>query len=172
MPVRVNELTAKVAQLTAPVKYGAAMATQRTFGERIRYARTQSGLSQSELARGIARITKNKITKSLVSAWETEKIKNPQNTTLLAIQAVTGFRMEWLVTGKGNERVSLDSPLPQGSADLDLAKLERAIATAVTTGGESGAVARVAAGLYQMLVESPDLKAPALSRLAVLFKAA
>ncbi len=148
------------------------MALTRTLGDRIRHARTENGLSQAELARAVARITRNKISKSLVSAWETGKIQNPQNATLLAVQAVTGFRLDWLVTGKGAERAAVGELPPFPASGIDMDKLEKAIAAAVPLGGDPVATARASIALYHMLMESPDLKAPALSRLAVLFKAA
>lgn len=144
----------------------------RSLGDRIRHARTENGLSQAELARAVARITRNKISKSLVSAWETGKIQNPQNATLIAVQAVTGYRVEWMVTGKAPERVAPGEIQPVALNGLDLPKLEKAIAAAIPLGADAVGTARAAIALYQMLLESPDLKAPALARLAVLFKAA
>lgn len=148
------------------------MALTRTLGDRIRHARIENGLSQAELARAVARITRNKISKSLVSAWETGKIQNPQNATLLAVQAVTGFRLDWLITGKGAERAAPGDLPPFPASGIDVAKLEKAIAAAVPLGADAAGTARASIALYQMLMESPDLKAPALARLAVLFKAA
>jgi transcriptional regulator with XRE-family HTH domain len=148
------------------------MAAPKTLGERIRHARAEAQLTQSELARRIARITQKKITKSLVSAWELDKVANPNNKAILALQAVTGFRAEWFITGKAPERISLESPRSEASSGLDVALLTRALEAALDIANAIPVQARAAAGLYQMLLESPTLSTESLKRLASVFATA
>lgn len=167
-----KDLTAKV-QLNLPaVNYYFGMGTPRTLGERIRHARTESQLTQSELAKRIARLTGKKITKSLVSAWELDKVANPNNNAILALQAVTSFRAEWFVNGKAPERISLDSPRSEQSSGLDIALLVKALEAAFEVDGGIPVKAKAAAGFYQMLLESPSLSVESLKRLAGLFTSA
>ncbi len=146
-------------------------ATIRNFGERIRHARREAGLSQSELARGISHIAKSKTTKSLVSQWETGKVQNPQNATLLAIAAVTGFSQQWLVTGKGAEK-GLLPPLmvaqenPAYASGLDRDVLRRAILIACSEQTDPAAIAYAAIEVFETLADEPDAPDGALKRIA------
>ncbi|MCR6496203.1 helix-turn-helix domain-containing protein [Thermomonas sp. S9] len=66
----------------------------KTQGERIRYARISSNLTQQQLAQAVGRITKSVIDKATVSKWEGDSTSNPTNANMLAIQAVTGFSVQ------------------------------------------------------------------------------
>jgi SOS-response transcriptional repressor LexA len=67
-------------------------------GERIRHIREKLALSQEEFGKRIG------VTKAAVSQWESGEIKNYRNAHLFAIQNLTGYSAEWIVTGEGSER--------------------------------------------------------------------
>jgi len=67
-------------------------------GERIRLIREKLGLSQEEFGKRIG------VTKAAVSQWESGEIKNYRNANLFAIQNLSGYSAEWIVTGEGSER--------------------------------------------------------------------
>lgn len=85
---------------------------------------------------------------------------------MLALQAATSFRHEWITTGQGPQRVSLDDKSFVIKCEFDQALLERAIEAAVKSTKDVGKVARAAVVLYSVLTESPNLDAAALVRLA------
>lgn len=62
---------------------------------RIRRARTQTGLSQSELARRVG------VKRSAVTQWEHPRGTTPSVEHLIQIARETGTRFEWLATGRG-----------------------------------------------------------------------
>jgi transcriptional regulator with XRE-family HTH domain len=140
-----------------------------TFASRVREARADAGLSQSELARAIARITKTKMNKSLVSQWELGRVKNPQIETLSALVAVTGFTHDYLSTGKGPKKASLSAALhaAQEAKPLNRTALARAVTAVFEQTPTSAAQAGdVALSLYDILVESPGTDAAALRQMA------
>lgn len=140
-----------------------------TIGRRIRYARISSGLSQPSLARAIAQITKTKCSTSLVSKWELDQIDNPNNATMLALQAVTGFSMPWLVSGKGPRRVELPTPRELGSMKPEL--LARALQASLPgLGIDYEHAAQVTAKLYGILTDTPDIPPELLARFALALK--
>lgn len=141
-----------------------------TIGRRIRFARISSGLSQPSLARAIAQITKTKCSTSLVSKWELDQIGNPNNATMLALQAVTGFALTWLVSGKGPRRVEL--PTPRELEALRPELLARALEAAMPKLGlDYGHAAQVASKLYGILTDTPDIPPELLARFAMALQA-
>lgn len=139
-----------------------APARPRTFAERIRYARISANLSQPQFAKQLALITRTKINKSLVSQWELGKVANPNNETLYAIQAVTGFSAEWLVRGRGPEHVADPKAEP-----LNIDLLARAMAAAMPELGDTaGAKAKRVAALYELLADTPNIDPALLTRIA------
>lgn len=139
---------------TAPV------AKPTTTGERIRYARLACNLTQPALAAGIAQLTNAKISKALVSNWENDVIVSPNHANLSAIQAITGFAVEWLATGKGEQKATLRS------SDLDIDRLER-ILKAIAPGRTGHArEARVIALLYKVLADTPKMPPALLAEIA------
>lgn len=140
------------------------MERYRTLGERIRYARSSVGLSQGQLAAALRPITKTKVGKSLISQWERDVIHNPNNETMLAIQAVTGFSLDWLVRGKGPERVSIPTSATTARATIDHARLARAMRAAAPDLPES--LARTVGDLYDLIGDTPDISDALLDRIA------
>ncbi|UZR29057.1 XRE family transcriptional regulator [Methylococcus mesophilus] len=65
-----------------------------TIGERIAFARKAAGLSQEELGAKLG------VTKAAVSNWETGATKSPTPDNVLGVAKATGYRIEWLITGK------------------------------------------------------------------------
>lgn len=139
-----------------------------TLGERIRFARLSLDISQAQFADRIKRSGGGgNISKSLVSQWERGGVKNPNNANLLAVQAVTGFAIEWLINGKGPQRVTIPSTRREATAaSLDRALLARAIAATSPPGTDADQQARVIAGLYDLLGDTPDVSPKLLARLA------
>lgn len=145
-----------------------------TFASRVKEARRESNLSQAELARAIAHITKSPITKSLISQWENGKVKNPQIATMSALEAVTGFSQSYLATGRGPRKASMGQALAdsQRAQPLDRTALARAIQFALDARAVSHErTTAVCLALYDILCESPDTPAAALTRVAGLLKA-
>ncbi len=139
----------------------------RTQGERIRFARLAMDLSQGQFAERLGRSGGGKISKSLVSMWERGGIKNPNNANLLAIQAVTGFAMEWLISGKGPQKVTIPSTRRDATAAaIDRELLARAIAAVAPAGTDAANFARMIGGLYDLLGDTPDLSDELLARFA------
>jgi transcriptional regulator with XRE-family HTH domain len=66
----------------------------QTLAERIRWLRTQLGLSQKEFAQLIGKSLRT------VQRWERGEVKIPKS-VLQHIANVTGASLEWLETGKG-----------------------------------------------------------------------
>ncbi len=130
-----------------------------TQGDRIRYARLTSNLSQQSFAAAIAKITKTKVDKSAVSKWESESTANPTNASLMAIQAVTGFSAQWVVTGKGEERAR---HTVIGGVQIDV--LTRAVGIVFPDSNPSVAVA--IGTLYDLILDAPDVSDTALARTA------
>lgn len=138
----------------------AAVAHPRTTGARIRYARLDSNLTQEAFAAGISRITKVKISKGLVSQWESDTIVSPGPTNLFAIQAVTGFSVEWLTTGLGEQRANVQSP------ELDVDRLKLILKAIAPDRTGIPREARAIALLYKVLTSSPSMPAPLLTEMA------
>lgn len=138
----------------------AAVAHPRTTGARIRYARLDCNLSQEAFAAGISSITKVKIGKSLVSQWETDSIASPSHANLNAIQAVTGFSVEWLATGSGDQRATVRS------SELDVDRLKLILKAIAPDRTGIPREARAIALLYKVLADSPSMSPPLLAEMA------
>ena len=131
----------------------------RTQGERIRYARITSNLTQQQLAQAVAKITKGVIDKGSVSKWESDSTSNPTNANMLAIQAVTGFSVQWLVHGRGEMRASSAKHV-----GLDAAALGRAMRAVIP--GVTDQQASAAATLYDLILDAPGVSETTLQRTA------
>src|SRR5690606_23242866 len=70
----------------------------KSMSERIKYARTKAGLTQSDLAKWCG------ISRAAVSQWEAGSTKSPTSQNIFQIAKATGFNPEWLSTGKGSEQ--------------------------------------------------------------------
>lgn len=145
-----------------------ALENPRSQGQRIRYARLHIEVSQDELAKRVRKISGGKVSKSLVSQWERDSINNPNNANILAIAAVTGFTPEWLITGKGSMRQTVASR--QEAAATDGVRLARAVAAAMkamkVSGVDARRAARVIGGLYDTLLDAPELDDSTLATFA------
>lgn len=140
-----------------------SIGTPRTQGQRIRFARIAAELSQEALGEQIQKAGGSKASKSLISQWERDGVKNPTNDNLFAIQAVTGFSAQWIATGKGDPKAKV-AP----ASKLNTEALSRALA-AVMPGADSAKNADIVADLYDALIDSPDITDKALSSLASAF---
>lgn len=134
-----------------------------TFGQRIKHARLSAGLTQLELANAISVRTGSKTKKGLVSQWENGKIENPQNATILAVQEATGFAVNWLVSGKGQDRAKTDV-LPV------TASLRRIVIIAAGQQTTPEAIADAVIELAETLADDPDISDAVLKRIARLAK--
>lgn len=65
------------------------------IGGRLRLAREARGLTQEELARRV------NVTASTVSKWEQGARANPQSRAMVAVAALLGVSLDWLLLGKG-----------------------------------------------------------------------
>lgn len=139
---------------TAPV------ANPTTTGERIRYARLACNLSQPALAAGIGNLTNVKISKALVSNWENDIIVSPNHANLSAIQAITGFAVEWLATGKGEQKATLRS------SELDIDRLKLILKAIAPERTGHAREARAIALLYKVLADTPKMPPALLAEIA------
>lgn len=154
------------------------MATSKytTFGQRVRHARRECQLTQAALAKRVAHISRTQTSKSLVSHWENDRVANPQNATILAIVAVTGFSQEWLINGKGPERLKLPGlmvaePAAVYGKGLDRVLLRRAILVACEEQKTPDGIANAAIEVFETLADEPDAPDGALRRIARLSRA-
>lgn len=142
-----------------------ALQKPRTQGERIRFARVACNLSQEQLGKAISAISKQKVSKSLVSKWERDGVSNPNNSNMLALQAATGFSVEWIVNGRGPQRAQI--PSQRETEPLNPALLAKALAGAApNVTMDYTDVARVAASLYRVLSDTPELEPAILAAFA------
>lgn len=132
----------------------------KTQGDRIRHARIAAGLSQGALADRIRGAGGSRVSKSLISQWEGDNIKNPTNENLFAIEGATGFSAQWLVSGKGDPKAKQAS-----AARLNQQALKRAIAVAFP-GTMADVHAAVVSGLYDVLIDTPDVSDKVLASFA------
>jgi phage repressor protein C with HTH and peptisase S24 domain len=117
-------------------------------------------LTQERFANALAKQSKNKaLDKAVVSKWESDVTTNPNNASMLAIQAVTGFSLQWLIHGTGEMRVATEA-----TPDLHQESLERAI-LAVFPNAQTEEVRAVSA-LYSLVVDAPDVSDVSLARTA------
>lgn len=148
-----------------------------TFGKRVRHARLACGLTQAEFAKAIARLTHTLTVKGLVSQWENDKIANPNNATLLAIQAVTGHAAEWLVSGRGEQKVRsanllLNEPAATYGKGITREILHRAIVIAASEKRDPVDIADAAIEVVETLADEPGIPDAVLKRIARLTKTA
>lgn len=137
----------------------------KTFGQRLRFARVSCSLSQSELARAIAKAANTKTTKSMVSQWEGGNVKLPQFSTMLAISAVTMFASQWLLDGTGPERASIKPTAKDGNLDV---WIKRAATIAATQHKTPGAIGNATVQVFAALRDDPTTPDSALQRIAQL----
>lgn len=133
----------------------------RTQGGRIRAARLSVPYSQAQLAAQINHKTKSRVNKSLVSQWERDDVANPQNDNMLAIAAITGHSLKWLISGRGDRKATAPVAPNVSATVLDMSRLQKAL-DAVFQRVDPGATKAVAT-VYEMLGEDPDLS-PAVLR--------
>lgn len=136
-----------------------------TVGERIRHARIDADLSQEALAQRISAISARRVSKAAVSKWESGAISMPLPESVFAMQAITGFSAHWIVTGKGDPKASVAPAKPSITSPLDRDVLQRAIAVAMP-GADAAVHARVIAGLYDVLLDTPDINDRSLAAFA------
>lgn len=83
-----------------------------TFGNRIKKARLEAGLSQEALAEAMSQlIDKKKISRTAITQWESSKTKGIEAANLLKATKVLNVTPDWLQFGRGNMR-------PMQSADF------------------------------------------------------
>lgn len=145
----------------------AAVDKPKTLGQRIRFARLSCNLSQDAFAKRISKITEVYVRKGHVSQWETDEIETPSHANLSAIHAVTGFDVNWLATGKGDQRQPF-SPKPDAikSDAIDEGRLALVLAAIYPDRPDITRDARVVALLYQVLTSTPTMAPPVLAQLA------
>jgi len=85
-----------------PVVSKATRPPTGSIGERIRIARTRSGLTRAELGRRVG------VKPSASRQWEQREATTPSVEHLTRVASVTGVAFEWLATGRG------PSALPNG----------------------------------------------------------
>lgn len=82
------------------------------IGMRIRQARRNTKLSQSELAELLS------VQRSAVSNWESTAGTLPSTSNLIAIARNCSVSVEWLVTGLGTMRMAGSDDVPAADAEL------------------------------------------------------
>ena len=76
-----------------------------TFGEKLRNARKESGLSQEQFAE------KMNVSRSAVAKWETDK-GMPDITNLMAMSQLLNVSVDYLISDE--DEISFNAPLGQG----------------------------------------------------------
>ena len=72
-------------------------ACMNTLGDRIRYVRCALGETQEAFGKAVGGVSKGS-----VSQWENDQIKNLRMEHLFDMERHSGFRAEWIATGKGS----------------------------------------------------------------------
>ncbi|HEX7048026.1 MAG TPA: helix-turn-helix transcriptional regulator [Gammaproteobacteria bacterium] len=80
--------------------------------DRIREAREQAGISQTELARLLG------VTRSACSQWESSSGTAPRRERLEQLAALLGVSFEWLATGRGGTGLATAESDPATPATL------------------------------------------------------
>ncbi|WP_394539875.1 hypothetical protein PRJ39_04550 [Lysobacter enzymogenes] len=112
------------------------------------------------MAAGIGNLTNVKISKALVSNWENDIIVSPNHANLSAIQAITGFAVEWLATGKGEQKATLRS------SELDIDRLKLILKAIAPERAGHAREARAIALLYKVLADTPKMPPALLAEIA------
>ncbi|MCA9181374.1 MAG: helix-turn-helix domain-containing protein [Planctomycetales bacterium] len=152
------------------------MANISTKGGRIRYAREEAKLSQSQLAATLAALVGRKIQKGSISQWETNNVVDFAHETLIALERVTGFSLYWIVTGKGPERVEKETKKGRALVEtfvphVDVDVLANCVEIAQSLAGSQRTatdVARVIAKLYSLDRDVPSFTEANLRKVAQL----
>lgn len=139
-----------------------------TFAKRVKYARTEAGLSQLALAQRISELTHSTVGKALVSHWENGRVQRPNGTNLYAIERATGFRSRWILTGELPERLSEESAAGAGSdaPAFDKRALERAISAVFHDVPNVSKRSRAVVSVYLAMQLDPNTNPETLARLA------
>lgn len=74
-------------------------ACMSTIGSRIKKAREDAGLNQTELGAACG------LTRAAISQWENGATKAPTAENIFAIADATGFSARWLTLGEGPEKI-------------------------------------------------------------------
>ena len=131
--------------------YGAAadLPPQGTLGERCRLARIERGLGQSEFARFL-RAGGAAISRQALHKIESDEVLDPSCAVMVAIELQTGYRVAWLLTGKGGRKT--ERPANIDPSRLALAFEALVFADRVPQVAALPPVARAAmlAGFYEM----------------------
>lgn len=130
-------------------------------GERIKHARKTCNLSQAQLAETISAATGSKITKSLVSQWESGRVASPNTANLLAIQSATGFRAEWILHGTlPQKRETTATKRGHKEAEVDVVLLERIMREVFKTTTDPKRAAKAVVRMYQSLANNDGNTSP------------
>jgi transcriptional regulator with XRE-family HTH domain len=74
-----------------------------TLGQRCRFARTDAGFMQAELARRLS--TGGKVIgRQAINKIELDQVEDPQSWVMCRYEEVTGFNARWLVMGRGEPK--------------------------------------------------------------------
>ncbi|MCD6039766.1 MAG: hypothetical protein K0S27_1166 [Gammaproteobacteria bacterium] len=80
-----------------------------TFGDRIKKARLESGLSQEALAKAMSQLAdKKRISRTAITQWESSKTKGIEAANLLKAAKVLNIEPDWLQFGTGRMRPQLE----------------------------------------------------------------
>lgn len=104
--------------MSSKVKAGGVnVAYMPTLADRLREAREHTGMNKRQFALAIG------AEPATVTQWENGKTASISAALIIAVQRVTGFSAEWLVTGKGDKfasQVTTDQrALLDAAAELD-----------------------------------------------------
>lgn len=84
-----------------------------TLGQRALYVRATTRLNQADFARRLG-ITGLKVSRQAVRKIEADEVKDPSCRIMCAYEELTGFKVRWILTGRGEQRVRCDAPELKG----------------------------------------------------------
>jgi SOS-response transcriptional repressor LexA len=99
-----------------------------TFGERIKKARLEAGLSQEALAKAMSQILDNKkISRTAITQWESSKTKGIDAANLLKATKILNVAPDWLQFGRGSMRPVSPDGLPSSVRFIPLLSFAQAV---------------------------------------------
>lgn len=96
-----------------------------TLGERALYVRATTGLNQADFARRLSN-TGLQVSRQAIRKIEADEVADPSCKIMCAYEEFTGFRVRWMLWGRGDQRLT-PAASPKQSELSDIGALAQAI---------------------------------------------